>query len=111
MTSDNLIIHWAGWTVKHLTRSSAATPLITLYLLICFFAWIMQQSQLWIGITIVYTVAFVLIFFIAPNRLRSEEYNLEDKRMTLGSKQKELKPADTLKIYQPIKILARGRKK
>lgn len=109
----SIAVKGLGWSIKTFSRSSAATPVLIFYLLFGFFAKIMGAIELWISITPWFAGVFLFLLIFFPNKLRSEHYNLEEKRMQLGEKNKLLPKAEEEVVYQPMESASKrigGRK-
>lgn len=98
---DNFFLQGLGWTIKTISRSSAATPVLIFYILFSFFSFALQTSDLWKTITPWFVIVFLFLLIFMPNRLRSENYNLEMKRIGLGAKGKPLEAGEVIS-YQPL---------
>ncbi len=99
---DNFLVKGWGWAIGTFTKSSAATPVLVLYLFFSFFSLPLKAIDLWLEMSKWFIAVFLFLLVFAPNRLRSEGYNLKAKRIeTLGAKGKPLLEAEEGVIYQP----------
>ncbi len=109
---DKLFVKSLGWTVGFITRSNASTPLLVLYVFISLFSLGFRQYDVWVNISYLFAVAFILVIIFLPNRLRSEKYNLENKKMDLlGEKGRKFELTESTEVFQPINFPKKGEKK
>ena len=91
-----------GWTVGYITRSNASTPIIIFYGFFSIFSFILKQYIVWGQLSLLFGFAFIFVIIFMPNRLRSEKFNLEMKKMDLlGEKDKIMDINEITKVYQP----------
>lgn len=119
MTSADWItqIKSMGISIVHYSRSSAATPLIFLFLLASFFvmyfaslySWIIY---IWVIILLLYIFLFVFAFLFQDHKLRGEDYNLQMKKLELeGDKDTGLSLPSSEPLLQATTISSRIGKK
>lgn len=109
----SIAVKGLGWSIKTFSRSSAATPVLIFYIFFCIFAKIMGAIELWVSITTWFAGVFLFLLIFFTNKLRSENFLLEEKRMQLGEKDKLLPKADEEVVYQPMESASKrigGRK-
>lgn len=104
-----------GVALQQVTKTSAASPLITFYVyfsVVCLIlTGLYDQLQkpfllFWLVITTVYVIAFMIVFFTDPDRLRSEDYNIAIRQLLGGDKTTGLHDLGNTQPTQPIAIIS-----
>jgi len=109
---DGVEVKGFGWAIRHFYRSSAVSPLLTFSLIVSIFAiptaiftpfnWL---ANFWAVFISVILLIFIVILIKNQNLMRSEEFNLDLRKLEtrLGQKDKPLQIESAQAVFQPVR--------
>ena len=110
--NDGVEVKGLGWAMRHFYRSSAVSPLLSFSLIVSFFAiptviftpldW---MAKFWATLISAILLIFIVILIKNPNLMRSEEYNLDLRKLEarLGHMNKPLQVESAQAVFQPVR--------